>query len=304
MSSIAAGALTSASRLDAATLLGSVAEALLVVGDDGVIRWASPSVRQLGSTPEQATGRRLVDLFDHDDRAVLARMVLASVTGCPGVPAHRVVRLAGAPDGGPRHVEVRVEDRTAEPGIEGIVVHAWDVTEAVQRHERVERLALHDPLTGLPNRLLFSDRLALELRRMHRNRSQLAVIYADVDGLKRVNDRFGHAAGDAVLVTVADRIATSLRPADTAARLSGDEFAIVCHDVDDARAAQQIAMRLATAVRMPIQVAGTSINVTVSVGVAMATEHDVADGGNRLLDSADAQMYSAKSAGRRPPATT
>lgn len=304
MSSIAGDALTSASGPDAATLLGSVAEALLVVGDDGVIRWASPSVRQLGSTAAQAIGRRLVDLFDHDDRAVLARMVLASVTGCPGVPAHRVVRLAGASDDGPRHVEVRIEDRTAEPGIEGIVVHAWDVTEAVQRHERVERLALHDPLTGLPNRLLFSDRLALELRRMHRNRSQLAVIYADVDGLKRVNDRFGHAAGDAVLVTVADRIATSLRPADTAARLSGDEFAIVCPDVDDARAAQQIAMRLATAVRMPIQVAGTSLNVTVSVGVAMATEHDVADGGNRLLDSADAQMYSAKSAGRRPPTAT
>lgn len=304
MSSIAGDALTSASGPDAATLLGSVAEALLVVGDDGVIRWASPSVRQLGSTAAQAIGRRLVDLFDHDDRAVLARMVLASVTGCPGVPAHRVVRLAGASDDGPRHVEVRIEDRTAEPGIEGIVVHAWDVTEAVQRHERVERLALHDPLTGLPNRLLFSDRLALELRRMHRNRSQLAVIYADVDGLKRVNDRFGHAAGDAVLVTVAERIATSLRPADTAARLSGDEFAIVCPDVGDARAAQQIAMRLATAVRMPIQVARTSLNVTVSVGVAMATEHDVADGGNRLLDSADAQMYSAKSAGRRPPTAT
>ena len=304
MSSIAGDALTSASGPDAATLLGSVAEALLVVGDDGVIRWASPSVRQLGSTAAQAIGRRLVDLFDHDDRAVLARMVLASVTGCPGVPAHRVVRLAGASDDGPRHVEVRIEDRTAEPGIEGIVVHAWDVTEAVQRHERVERLALHDPLTGLPNRLLFSDRLALELRRMHRNRSQLAVIYADVDGLKRVNDRFGHAAGDAVLVTVAERIATSLRPADTAARLSGDEFAIVCPDVGDARAAQQIAMRLATAVRMPIQVAGTSLNVTVSVGVASATEHDVADGGNRLLDSADAQMYSAKSAGRRPPTAT
>ena len=287
--------------LDTRSLLESVAEVLLVVGDDGVIRWASESVRQLGRHPVYMTGKRLVDCVHPDDRALLARMFLSTVTGMANGPGQRVVRVEAADltrgNGTARpvrYLEIRLDDRSDQPGIAGIVVHAWDVTEAVRRHAQVERLALHDPLTGLANRVLFADRLALELRRQQRAHGQVAVIYADVDGLKHINDRFGHSTGDMVLATVATRISSSLRPADTAARLSGDEFAIVCPDVANPQVAQQIALRLSAAVRQPIEVRDTSLQVSVSVGVAMATEHDAADDGARLLDRADAEMYTAK----------
>ena len=288
--------------LDSRSLLESVAEVLLVVGDDGVIRWASESIRQLGLDPVQVTGKRLVDCVHPDDRALLARMFLATVTGMVNGPGQRVVRVEAATELMPasgtarpvRYLEIRLDDRSGQSGIAGIVVHAWDVTEAVRRHAQVERLALHDPLTGLANRVLFADRLALELRRQQRGHGQLAVIYADVDGLKHINDRFGHSTGDAVLATVAARISSSLRPADTAARLSGDEFAIVCPDIASPQVAQQIALRLSAAVRQPIEVRDSSLQVSVSVGVAMATEHDTADDGARLLDRADAEMYTAK----------
>jgi diguanylate cyclase (GGDEF)-like protein len=154
-------------------------------------------------------------------------------------------------------------------------------------HKRIETAlahrALHDPLTGLPNRALFVDRLRLALNRLGRTRTCLAVLFLDLDGFKGINDTLGHAAGDQFLVEVAHRLCGVLRGGDTAARLGGDEFVVLCEDVGGPAEARLIAGRVVE------EVPGG-----VSVGVALAC--DVQDP-EALLRAADASMYAAKRAG-------
>jgi diguanylate cyclase (GGDEF)-like protein/PAS domain S-box-containing protein len=158
------------------------------------------------------------------------------------------------------------------------------------RHE-----ALHDSLTGLPNRALCRDRLEHALAAAERTGSCCAVLYVDVDDFKRVNDLYGHAAGDAVLVALARRLTAAVRPADTVARLGGDEFVVVCEDVDE-RAALGLAWRVAAAVEAPIDADGTEHRLSASVGIALGR------GGSTdpqaLVADADAAAYRAKAAGR------
>ena len=158
------------------------------------------------------------------------------------------------------------------------------------RHE-----ALHDSLTGLPNRALCRDRLEHALAAAERTGSCCAVLYVDVDDFKRVNDLYGHAAGDAVLVALGRRLTGAVRPADTVARLGGDEFVVVCEDVDE-RAALGLAWRVAAAVEAPIDADGTQHRLSASVGIALSR------GGSTdpqaLVADADAAAYRAKGAGR------
>ncbi|HUY61895.1 MAG TPA: GGDEF domain-containing protein, partial [Candidatus Dormibacteraeota bacterium] len=156
--------------------------------------------------------------------------------------------------------------------------------------------ALHDPLTNLPNRLLFSDRLAHALASSRRRGQQVAVLFLDLDYFKRVNDGAGHLVGDRVLVTVAERLLAVVRPADTVARLGGDEFVVLAEDLDDAAgAARELAARIARAMREPISVDGHELVVTASIGMALAdAESDPAE----VLAHADAAMYEAKRRGR------
>ncbi|HEX8204876.1 MAG TPA: diguanylate cyclase response regulator [Solirubrobacteraceae bacterium] len=144
--------------------------------------------------------------------------------------------------------------------------------------------ALHDPLTGLPNRALLSDRLRLALSRLRRTQTCLAVLFLDLDGFKAINDTFGHAAGDQFLVEVADRLRGVLRGGDTAARLGGDEFVVLCEDVAGIEEARGIAARVVD------EVPGA-----VSVGVAIAS--DGTEEPDALVRAADAAMYVAKRAG-------
>jgi len=153
--------------------------------------------------------------------------------------------------------------------------------------------AFHDPLTDLPNRALFVDRLEQGMRRASRARSQLAVLFLDIDRFKVVNDSLGHAAGDELLREVGARLLTSIRPGDTAARFGGDEFAILLEDVENRQEAEHIAMRILLAVRTPLTVTGRDVFVTASIGIAM--EATCAD--NAIRD-ADLAMYRAKAQGK------
>jgi diguanylate cyclase (GGDEF)-like protein len=157
---------------------------------------------------------------------------------------------------------------------------------------RLAYQAHHDVLTGLPNRAAFQERGAETLR----DAGRVALLLLDLDGFKPVNDSLGHAAGDAVLVTVAHRIAATLRPADLVCRLGGDEFAVLLTDVsdDDARS---LALRLLTAVKEPMTVTGTPVAVGVSIGVTSSTP-GTADTLDELLRQADEAMYAAKAHGR------
>ena len=130
----------------------------------------------------------------------------------------------------------------------GIVVDGVDATEQLALAHR----ALHDPLTGVANRVLLSDRLTHAMSRLDRSRRPLMVAYVDLDRFKAINDKLGHDMGDAVLVEVASRLTVSVRPGDTVARIGGDEFVILCPDLPDASLADDLAQRLITAVSEPM----------------------------------------------------
>ncbi|MEW1956934.1 diguanylate cyclase [Kineococcus sp. NPDC059986] len=181
------------------------------------------------------------------------------------------------------------------PGEVGAVVQVIDVTQRRLVQRRLREAALHDPLTGLPNRTLLEDRLRHALSAAARSGDQVALLYCDLDDFKPVNDTGGHAAGDHVLIDVADRLSAAVRPGDTVARLGGDEFAVVCPGLPDEATAADVAERIVAAMRDPFPVAGWEFRVGISVGLAMA---DASQDATRVLQQADQAMYEAKGSGK------
>ena len=165
----------------------------------------------------------------------------------------------------------------------------------LRSEQRIRHQALHDPLTRLANRALCRDRLEHALAHAERSGSSAAVLYVDVDDFKRINDLYGHSAGDAVLVALARRLASAVRPADTVARLGGDEFVVVCEDVDE-RVALGLGWRVAAAVQEPLEVAGTQHRISASVGIALGSGAET--DAESLVSNADSAAYRAKEAGR------
>src|SRR3954454_8776810 len=208
-------------------------------------------------------------LTDDDDEQLAIR---AGREGAPDVLARR----SGEPGALRRAIAMSVERK----GLEARLAHQ----------------ALHDDLTGLPNRALFLDRLGQALPRLGRHATSLAVLFLDLDKFKAVNDVLGHAAGDELLRAVAARLEGILRAGDTAARLSGDEFAVLCEDVAGERHAIGVAERVAEALRDPFRLGGgDEVNVGTSVGIALATEPT--EDADPLLREADAAMSRAKERG-------
>jgi diguanylate cyclase (GGDEF)-like protein/PAS domain S-box-containing protein len=174
------------------------------------------------------------------------------------------------------------------------------LTAAVRRmaaERGLRHQSLHDPLTHLPNRALLLDRLRLALARGRREQRWVAVLYLDVDDFKNVNDTLGHSAGDQLLADLAPRLSEALRPSDTLARLSGDEFAILCEGLEDVAESAAIAERLLDAVARPLTLGGAELQPSASIGIALAGPGTAADGDDLVRD-ADVAMYRAKRAGR------
>ena len=181
------------------------------------------------------------------------------------------------------------------------VMHAVSniLAQAIQRFQTVDEIrhqALHDPLTKLPNRLLFIDHLSLALAQLRRRPSTVAVLFIDLDHFKLINDSLGHTAGDDVLRHTALRLDQTLRADDTVARFGGDEFCVLCTDLDDAHEATVIASRLIEVLRAPLPVGGLDHRLSVSIGIAYSS--DSGTDAERLIQEADAAMYRAKEYGR------
>ncbi|GAA3229815.1 hypothetical protein GCM10017691_22160 [Pseudonocardia petroleophila] len=229
---------------------------------------------------------------------------------------------SGLPDGGVRKVRLRIRDadgryrwvsrrvtpfaRDAGGTVTRLLGVVRDITENVELEERLAAQALHDPLTGLPNRRLLTDRLATALHRTSRSGDPVPVLYCDLDGFKIVNDTAGHAVGDAVLCATAARLTEVLRPQDTVARVGGDEFVAVLDpalravddgdgDGDVRSQARAIARRIIAALAEPVVVDGVEHRVSVSVGMTFARSGESPE---QALDDADRAMYHAKLRGK------
>lgn len=165
----------------------------------------------------------------------------------------------------------------------------------------VERQTLHDPLTDLPNRLLFSDRAARALLRATRSSTSLGLLFIDLDDFKSVNDRLGHAAGDALLKLVASRLKSTVRASDTAARLGGDEFAVLLEEAGGVPEVLVAAERISSALDEPYELVGTSVKVHASIGIAFSQGGRVTE--EDLVRHADEAMYRAKRGDRSSEAS-
>jgi diguanylate cyclase (GGDEF)-like protein/PAS domain S-box-containing protein len=175
----------------------------------------------------------------------------------------------------------------------GFVFTCQDIGERKQIEAKLQHDVLHDLLTGLPNRTLFLDRLTLALSRRARLRDQsCGVLFLDLDRFKEINDALGHAAGDALLVVVAERLCAALRPQDTASRLGGDEFAILVENIHSASDLEVVARRVLREMKRPFDIFGYFVRVDVSIGAAMAGKDHVAP--ELLIRDADFAMYRAK----------
>ncbi len=177
----------------------------------------------------------------------------------------------------------------------GFVTTYLDVTEQRRTQEMIAHMANHDPLTGLPNRMLFSDRLANAVAHVKRG-GMLAVLYVDLDRFKPVNDTYGHKAGDELLVRVAQEMRDSVRESDTVARIGGDEFAIVQTGIDGPAAAGALARRMLALLSRPMELSSCQVRIGASVGIAIAPEHGLDC--DELLVRADKALYRSKRLGR------
>ncbi len=171
-----------------------------------------------------------------------------------------------------------------------------DITARWKSNERTKHLALHDQLTGLPNRHLLLERLDQSMARAQREGRNLALFFVDLDGFKSINDQWGHAAGDEVLKFVANTLLDILRTTDTVARLGGDEFVLLIDNPENREEVAHLADRVIAAIKLPPSLQQTDARISASIGVSMLGVH--ADSVDRLMKNADSAMYAAKSAGK------
>jgi diguanylate cyclase (GGDEF)-like protein/PAS domain S-box-containing protein len=305
--------LTGVSQLVERHLRGT-ASSIGVLEGDGVIRHrgaptlAGAVVEFLDQTaPDSALGRSLRrpsvrtviwDDIEHDPAWASGREIMAAagLRSCwaltvedPGSFELLGILVVFAP-----------EPRQPLPNELALLERSRDLAAIALHHARAEarlhHLALHDPLTGLPNRTLLLDRIELALLRSRRRKTDIAVLFVDLDQFKIINDSLGHAAGDRLLEQVAERISGAVRADDTVGRFGGDEFVVLCEEVHGEAGAVEVAERLAVALRTPFALDDAEVVVTASVGIAFAGDYHRLPG--TLIRDADAAMYQAKARGR------
>jgi diguanylate cyclase (GGDEF)-like protein/PAS domain S-box-containing protein len=276
------------------TLVHDTSDVILIVGDDWKVGYATPSATSIfGDITVE--GAYLWDLVADGERDELLRL-LTQIPAGAAYSTRYVDRYLTRRDGLVVQVQVRASDRRADPTVAGLVLTMRDVTEQRQLEEQLKHQAFHDALTGLPNRILFQDRISQQLATARRNGTTAGVLFVDLDDFKVVNDTMGHGIGDELLIATAARLSGLIRDSDSAARLGGDEFALLIADVESYAMVEAAAGRIVEAFGEPFALTSGSVLITVTVGIA--TTEDSADT-DELLKHADLALYAGKAAGKR-----
>jgi diguanylate cyclase (GGDEF)-like protein/PAS domain S-box-containing protein len=267
----------------------------LISLDGRLFRVNRALVQILGRGESELLASSILDLSHPDDRDLcresMARLLSGHTASCQ--LEQRFVHHEGLPVWVSVSASL-VRDVNGQPLY--LVCQIEDIAERRASGEALAHQAIHDPLTGLPNRLHFVERLGRELARAEQRHERIAVLFLDLDRFKVVNDSLGHSAGDRLLVAVADRLSSAVGPTDIVGRFGGDEFTILCHDVTSEETAELFAERLAQAVAQPVALMEGEVFVTASIGIALSG--GAADSPETLLRNADAAMYAAKDNGR------
>jgi diguanylate cyclase (GGDEF)-like protein/PAS domain S-box-containing protein len=274
-----------------AALVENVGDGILVVDANREIVFATPSFREYLEVDGVAL-TRLTNIVHPDDLDKVGEAWDQSVSGGDGFVLDIEARLKHR-DGSWHHVRARVTNRFGDAAVAGMVINVSDVSERHEYEERLTFQALHDTLTGLPNRELFTQKLHGSAATAGHERPN-SVLYIDIDDFKRINDTHGHQAGDAFLVAIAERLVAAVRPTDTVARLGGDEYAILLDGADSVEAVAATE-RLLGSVQRPLVLDGIDVAPRVSIGVASSTGRS---GSQTLLADADLAMYFAKRGGK------
>jgi diguanylate cyclase (GGDEF)-like protein len=270
----------------------------------GVIEWSGETYRIFGLDPNlpAPVGEAFLALCHPDDRAACETQAFAHQAAAAGqlpeMPRASLRFRIVQPGGAVRWIHRESELVLDQHGVAVRWIGTYrDVTEAYEAEARIAHMAHHDALTDLPNRVLFHERLDEALLRVRRHEEKLAVLYLDLDKFKNVNDTLGHAAGDRLLMAVAERLRTCVRDCDMAARFGGDEFAVLQLGLVGPVAAGALAYRIVTLLSEPYDIAGQPAAIGASAGIALAP----ADGetAEQLLGNADMALYRAKEDGRR-----
>lgn len=265
--------------------------------------YISPSVERLrGYTPEEIAGTSIEDMFRPEDmdvvRSILRQRVEAFLDDPAGAPCFYTDEAElPCKDGSSVWVEMVTTYcrnlRTGRIELHGV---SRDISERRASQARIAYMAEHDMLTDLPNRALVTDRLRQALTAARRNLHRVALLYIDLDRFKPVNDIHGHAVGDQLLRQAAARMRQCVRESDTVGRFGGDEFVVLLPDIESVADAARVAEKIRVALGEPFQIAGLTLEVSSSIGIAVFPEHGTDDVG--LLLHADSAMYDAKHGGR------
>ncbi|HLL92613.1 MAG TPA: EAL domain-containing protein [Solirubrobacteraceae bacterium] len=280
-------------------LIRNSSDVICIVGRDATIHYTSPSVQQtFGYHPEALIDKRLADIVHPDEAQRVLSFVAAIATQRAGQPSIGEFRLRHSSDGW-CDAEALGRNLLGDETIAGIVLNIRDISERKAFQAELEHQAFHDTLTGLPNRALFRNRVKHALAGQRRDHLPVAVLFLDVDDFKNVNDSLGHAAGDKVLREIGCRLEDCMRSVDTAARIGGDEFAILIHDTESELQAIEIAHRVMESLESSMSLDGRDVTIATSVGIAFSDQSSASGrDAEELLRNADAAMYMAKESGK------
>ena len=279
------------------TLIRSASDVILILDANETIQYASPSASTVFGWADLVNAP-LSALIAATHHAALHDLLAGIRSG--RAPAEGVDLTAVRADGEALQVECAGRDLRDDPTVGGLVLTIRDVTVRRRLENDLAYQAFHDGLTGLANRVLFQNRLEHAARLAQSDGSTIGVLFVDLDDFKEVNDTLGHAAGDQLLIAVGQRIAHTVGPQDTAARMGGDEFAIVVPHAQNAEAVDELAARIVAALAVPVEVsdgAGGSHIVSAAGSVGVATSQE-ADGTTELQRQADLALYVAKGDGK------